>query len=126
MLRPQDILFAIVGLVVLGLLAFVHVGVIVVALLGAFACGALYVFVGMMPSANESFWRRLFTSAFLAIVLSSLILILPGTLGPQMMRPDVERVVLAAAAVPPVVAICFEVFRTPRLVRGILRWLGYR
>jgi hypothetical protein len=35
-------------------------------------------------------------------------------------------VVLAAAALPPVAAICFEVFRTPRVVRGILRWLGYR
>lgn len=126
MLRPQDILFAILSLVVLGLLALLHVGVIVVALLGAFACGSLYVFIGMMPSADESFWRRLFTSAFLAVVLSSLILILPGTLGPQMMRPDVEGVVLAAAALPPVVAVCFEVFRTPRVVRGILRWLGHR
>jgi hypothetical protein len=122
--RPQDFLFGILGLVVLGLLVF-HVKVVVVALLGAFACGSLYVFVGMMPSAEESFWRRLFTSGFLSIVASSLILILPGTLGPQMTRPDAENMVLAIAAVPPVIAIGFEVFRTPRLIRGILRWFGY-
>ena len=124
MLRPQDILFGLLCLALLGMLAF-HMGVIVAALLGAFACGSIYVFAGMMPSANDSFGQRIFTSVFLSIVLSSLILILPGTLGPQMNGHDMQNAVLAMAALPPVAAICFEVVRTPRVLRGILRWLGY-
>jgi hypothetical protein len=40
MLRTQDILFGLLCLALLGLLAF-HAGVIVVALVGAFACGSV-------------------------------------------------------------------------------------
>ena len=122
--RTQDILFGLLCLVLLGLLAF-HVGVVVVALVGAFACGSIYIFAGMMPPAHEGFGQRVFTSVFLSIVLSSLILILPGTLGPRMIRPDMQEAVLAVAAFPPLAAICFEVLRTPRVMRGILRWFGY-
>lgn len=122
--RSQDVLFGVFVVVVLGLLAF-HIGVIVVALLGAFACGSFYMFAGMMPSAEESFGQRVFTSVFLSAVVSSLILILPGTLGPRLIHHDIEHAVLAVAALPPLIAVCFEVLRTPRVIRGILRWLGY-
>jgi hypothetical protein len=77
MVRPQDILFGILAVVVAGFMAF-HFEVVVMALVGAFACGALYVFKGMIPSPQESFWSRIFTSVFLSIVLASLVLILPG------------------------------------------------
>ena len=43
MLRPQDILFGILGLVLVALIAF-DIQVAVLALLGAFACGSVYVF----------------------------------------------------------------------------------
>jgi len=75
--RPQDVLFATLGLVLIVLMAF-DIRVVVLALLGAFACGAIYVFAGMMPDRTESFWQRIFISGFLAVVMSSLILILPG------------------------------------------------
>jgi hypothetical protein len=77
--RPQDVLFAILGLVLVVLMAY-DIRVVVLALLGAFACGSIYVFAGMMPNRTESFWQRIFISGFLATVLSSLVLILPGTL----------------------------------------------
>ena len=123
--RPQDVLFAVLGVVVIAMLAF-DLRVAVLALVGAFACGAVYLFAGMLPSRHESFWRRAFTSVFLSIVLSSLVLILPGTFGPQMRRPGIESVVLAIAGLLPLIALCFEVVRTPRVIRGILRCLGQR
>ena len=125
MLRPQDILFGLLGLSVVALLAF-HFGVVVLVLLGAFACGSIYVFAGMIPSRDEAFWRRAFTSVFLSVVLSSLVLILPGTMGAQARGPGVERSVVVIAGLLPLIAICFEVIRTPRVIRGILRCLGYR
>ena len=123
--RPQDVLFAILGVVLITMLAF-DLRVAVLALVGAFACGSIYLFVGMLPSRHESFWRRVFTTVFLSIVLSSLVLILPGTFAPQMRRPDVQNTVMAIAGLLPLIALCFEVVRTPRVIRGILRCIGYR
>ena len=88
--RPQDVLFAILGMVLVVLLAF-EIRVAVLALLGAFACGSIYVFAGMMPDRTESFGHRIFISGFLAIVLSSLVLILPGTFGLQGPHPDLQK-----------------------------------
>jgi hypothetical protein len=124
-MRLQDILFGILGLVVATLLAF-HFQVEVLALIGAFACGSIYLLAGMLPSRDESIWRRLFTTVFLAMVLSSLVLIVPGTFGSQAIRPAVETTVMTVAAVLPLMAIFFEVIRTPSVIRGILRCLGYR
>jgi hypothetical protein len=123
MLRTQDILFGLLCLVLLGLLAF-HAGVIVVALVGAFARGSVYVFAGMMPSPTESLGQRIFVSVFLSVVISSLILILPGTFGPGMIGPHAEKVVVAIAALP-LAAVGFEVLRTPRVIRGFWRFFGY-
>jgi hypothetical protein len=121
--RLQDILFGIFGIVLIGLLAFdVRVGVL--ALLGAFGCGSIYIFAGMLPARSESFWERAFVSTFLSLVMSSLVLIVPGTLG--MPRPGMRTAVIAIAGLLPVAAICFEVLRTPRVIRGILWCLGYR
>jgi hypothetical protein len=121
--RLQDILFGIFGIVLIGLLAFdVRVGVL--ALLGAFGCGSSYIFAGMLPARSESFWERAFVSTFLSLVMSSLVLIVPGTLG--MPRPGMRTAVIAIAGLLPVAAICFEVLRTPRVIRGILWCLGYR
>ncbi|MEI8152352.1 MAG: hypothetical protein WCG92_12220 [Hyphomicrobiales bacterium] len=124
-LRPQDALFAVLGLVLVTLLAF-NFGVVVLALLGAFACGAVYVFAGMLPSPTESFGRRLFTSVFLSIVLSSIILIVPGTFGPQALTPEVKQTALVIAGLLPLMAAGFQVIRTPRVIRGILWCLGQR
>jgi hypothetical protein len=121
--RPQDILFVIVGLALAGLLAF-HIGVIVLALLGAVGCGSIYLFVGMLPAGSESFAERAFISVFLAMVLSSLVLIVPGTLGAP--HPGLRTAVIAIASALPLAAFCFEVVRTPRVLRGILWCLGYR
>jgi drug/metabolite transporter (DMT)-like permease len=123
--RPQDILFGILGLVLIILITF-DIQVAVLALLGAFACGSIYVFAGMIPSRDEGFWNRLFITVFLSLVLSSLVLILPGSFGPHAVRPDVKKVVIAIAGLLPLAAICFEVVRTPRVMQGILRCLGYR
>jgi hypothetical protein len=123
--RPQDILFGILGLVLIALLAF-HIEVAVLALLGAFVCGSIYVFAGMIPSRDESFWHRLFITVFLSVVMSSLVLILPGTFGAHAIRPDVQKVIIAIAGLLPATAICFEVLRTPRVMQGILRCFGYR
>jgi hypothetical protein len=124
-LRPPDILFGLLGLAVVVLLAF-HFDVIVLVLVGAFICGSIYVFAGMIPSRDEAFCRRAFTSVFLSVVLASLILIVPGTMGPQAHHPAVETSAMAIAGLLPLIAICFEVVRTPRVIRGILRCLGYR
>jgi drug/metabolite transporter (DMT)-like permease len=121
MLRSQDILFGILGVTLAALMAF-HFGVIVLALVGAFACGSIYVFAAMIPTREESFLQRAFTSVFLAIVLSSLVLILPGTLGAP--HPELEKPVIAIAGLLPLTAICFEVVRTPRVIRAIRRCLG--
>src|SRR4051812_44604601 len=107
MLRPQDILFGILGVALMVLMAF-HVGVVVLALVGAFACGSVYVFAGMIPSRHESFWHRLFITVFLSLVLSSLVLILPGTFGAH--RPDIHKAAIVAGLIP-LLAIFFEVVR---------------
>ncbi|MEA2978236.1 MAG: hypothetical protein QOF91_3609 [Alphaproteobacteria bacterium] len=125
MLRPQDILFGILGLVLVALMAF-QIGIVVLALLGAFACGSIYVFAGMVPSRDESLGHRLFVTVFLSFVMSSLVLILPGTFGVRAIRPEVQKAVIAVAGLLPVAAICFEIVRTPRVIQGILRCLGYR
>src|SRR4051794_13672836 len=104
MVRPSDVIFAILGVVVIAMLSL-HMTVIVFALVGAFACGSIYVFAGMIPSRTESFCNRAFISAFLSLVLSSVVLIVPGTFGPQ--RPDMKPV-LAIAALLPLAAFCFE------------------
>lgn len=122
--RTQDILFGILCLAVVVMLAL-HIGVIVAALVGAFGCGSVYLFAGMMPAATESFGQRLFISGFLSVVVSSLILILPGTLGSPVVLSHIQKAVMGIAALPPLAAICFEVIRTPRVIRGIQRWLGY-
>jgi len=98
--------------------------VAVLALVGAFACGSLYLITGMLPSREESFGRRTFTSVFLAVVLSSLVLIVPGTFGADMRQPDIKEGVLAVAGLLPLIALGFEIVRTPRVMRGILRRLG--
>jgi hypothetical protein len=123
--RPQDILFGILALVLVALIAL-DVQVAVLALLGAFACGSIYVFAGMLPSRDEGFWHRLFVTVFLAVVLSSLVLIVPGTFGPAAIRQEVQDTALAIAGLLPLAAICFEVIRTPRVIHGILRCFGYR
>jgi hypothetical protein len=125
MLRPQDALFLVLGVVVVVMMAF-GLRVAVLALVGAFACGSLYVFAGMLPSREESFWRRLFTSVFLAVVLSSLVLIVPGTFGAEMRRSEIKESVLAIAGLLPLIAAGFEILRTPRVIEGILRCLGQR
>jgi hypothetical protein len=123
--RPQDALFGILGLALVILLAF-DIRVAVLALVGAFACGAVYVFVGMLPERTESFGHRIFISGFLSIVLASLVLILPGTFGLKGPHPAVQKVVVGIAGLLPLVAVCFEVVRTPRVIKGILWCLGYR
>ena len=103
-----------------------HVGVIVLALLGAFACGSVYVFAGMIPSRDESSGHRLFVTVFLSFVMSSIVLILPGTLGAQALHLEIKKTVIAVAVALPLAAAFFEVLRTPRVIQGILRCLGYR
>jgi ABC-type iron transport system FetAB permease component len=123
--RPQDILFGILGLVVIGLMAF-HIEVVVLALVGAFACGAIYLLAGMIPSRAESLGHRVFITVFLSLVLSSLVLILPGTFGAHAVGPEARKAVIAIAGLLPLAAVGFEVVRTPRVFHGILRCLGYR
>lgn len=121
--RLQDILFVVLGVAIAILLAF-HLKIAVFALLGAFGCGAIYVFAGMIPSRDEGFCNRVFVSVFLSIVVASLVLILPGTFGAN--RPDIETAVIALAAALPVAAVCFEIVRTPRVMETIMRSLGRR
>ena len=123
--RRQDVLFLVLGFILIVMLAF-GLQIAVLALVGAFACGSLYLLAGMLPSPDETFGRRAFTSVFLAVVLSSLVLILPGTFGPDMRRPDIQRDVMAIAALLPLIALGFEIVRTPRVIRNILRRLGQR
>ena len=123
--RPQDVLFGILGLVLVALIAF-DIQIAVLALLGAFACGSIYLFAGMIPSRSEGFWHRLFITVFLSLVMSSLVLILPGTFGPDMRPLNIQSIVIAVAGLLPFIAFCFEVVRTPRVIRGILRCLGQR
>jgi len=120
MLRASDVIFGIVGVVVIAMLSL-HMAVIVFALVGAFACGSIYLFAGMIPSRTESFCNRAFISVFLSLVLSSIVLIVPGTFG--LHRPDVQTPVLAIAAMLPLAALCFEILRTPRVTDSILRCL---
>ena len=124
-LRSQDVLFAVLGVVLITLLVY-DIRVAVLALVGAFGCGAVYVFAGMMPSGTERFGHRVFISVFLAVVLSSLVLIVPGTFGLKGPHPDVQKAVVIIAGLLPVLAVAFEVIRTPRVIRGILWCLGYR
>lgn len=123
--RSQDMLFAVLGAVIV-VMAALDLRVAVLALVGAFACGSLYLFAGMLPSREESFWRRVFTSVFLAIVLSSVVLIVPGSFGADMRRPEIEESIPAIAGLLPLIALGFEIVRTPRVIRGILRCLGQR
>ena len=58
-------------------------------LVGAFACGALYVLAGMLPTATEFPGAGVHIRGFCAVVLSSLVLILPGTLGAP--HPELHR-----------------------------------
>jgi uncharacterized PurR-regulated membrane protein YhhQ (DUF165 family) len=80
----------------------------------------------MIPSKHESFWLRAFTSVFLSIVLASLVLILPGTFGAQALGRTAQKTVIEIAVALPLIAFCFEVLRTPRVIQGILRCFGYR
>ena len=120
MIRPSDVIFGLLAVAVIALLSL-HMAVIVFALVGAFACGSIYVFAGMIPSRTESFCNRAFVSVFLSLVLSSIVLIVPGTFGAH--RPDIQKPVLAIAVLLPLAAFCFEILRTPRIADGILRWL---
>src|SRR5262245_17961359 len=120
MLRLPDKLFAALSLVLIAMVAL-QIRVAVTALVGAFVCASVYVFAGMLPSANEEFWRRIFTTVFLALVFSSLVLILPGTFGTLTHRRDVQEAVLIVAGLLPLAAICYEIVRTPRLIQSILR-----
>jgi hypothetical protein len=119
-MRASDFAFGILALAVVALISL-HMAVIVFALVGAFACGALYVFAGMIPSRSESFWNRVFVSVFLALVASSIVLIVPGTFGAR--QPDLQKPVLVIAALLPLLAFAFEVIRTPRIANHVLRWL---
>jgi hypothetical protein len=121
--RLQDILFALWAVALVVLVSF-QMGVAVLALLGALICGSIYLFAGMLPPPDESFLRRTSTTAFLAVVLASLVLIVPGTLGAS--RPDLRTPVLVIAGLLPLAAILFEVLRTPRIIQGIRRHLGPR
>jgi len=120
MLRLPDKLFAALSLVLIAMVAF-QIRVAVTALVGAFVCASVYVFAGMLPPANEEFWRRMFTSVFLALVFASLVLILPGTFGALAHRRDIQEAVLIVAALLPATAICYEIVRTPRVIQTILR-----
>ena len=122
-LRVPDVFFATLAVAIAALLMS-DMAVIVFALLGAFACGSIYVFAGMIPARTESFGTRAFVSVFLSLVLSSLVLIVPGTFGAQ--RPDMQSPVLAVATLLPLLAFLFEVVRTPRIIEQVLRRLRLR
>jgi hypothetical protein len=119
-MRASDFAFGILALAVVALMSL-HMAVIVFALVGAFACASLYIFAGMIPARSESFWNRVFVSVFLALVASSIVLIVPGTFGAR--QPELQNPVLVIAALLPVLAFVFEVIRTPRLADNVLRWL---
>jgi hypothetical protein len=121
--RLQDILFVLLALVLAAMLAL-RLEIAIAALVGAFACGALYLIAGMLPAREENFWSRLPTTVFLACVLASLVLILPATLGLD--RPPMRMAVIVIAALIPLAAAGFEVLRTPAVTRGLRRCLGLR
>lgn len=123
MIRPSDVIFILLAVVVVAMLSM-HMAVIVFALVGAFACGSLYVFAGMIPSRTEPFWSRVFVSVFLSVVLASIVLIIPGSFGAH--RLDLRKPVLTVAALLPLAAFCFEVFRTPGIFSGLWRWFARR
>jgi hypothetical protein len=123
MIRRSDAFFIILVVAVAAMLSL-HMAVIVVALLGAFACGSIYVFAGMIPSRTEGFGTRVFISMFLAVVAASIVLIVPGTLG--LTRPSLQKPVLMIAMLLPLAAFCFEILRTPGLFAGVMRWLARR
>ena len=123
--RPQDALFGILGIAVVVLLVL-HLKVAVFALVGAFICGALYVFAGMLPPNTEALGHRIFVSVFLAVVLSCIVLIVPGTFGLHGPHPDLKRRVVEIAGALPLLAVGFEILRTPRIIAGLLRLLGER
>ncbi len=123
--RPQDALFGFLGVAIVVLL-MLHLKVAVFGLVGAFICGANYVFAGMLPPNTESFGQRLFVSVFLAVVLSCIVLIVPGTLGLHGVHPDLRRRVVEVAAALPLLAVGFEIVRSPRVITGLLRLLGER
>jgi hypothetical protein len=123
MLRLQDILFGIFAVVAMVMLAY-DFRIAVFALLSGVVCGAFYLLAGMVPPRSETFWRRLSTSGFLSLVLASLVLIVPGTFGHA--PPEWRGTALTIAMFCPLIAISFEVLRTPRLLQTILRALGYR
>jgi hypothetical protein len=116
--RLQDLLFILLGIAVVVLLAY-HLHIAVFALVGAFFCGCIYLFAGMVPPRDEAFWRRLFTTVFLACVLSCLVLIVPGTFGARA-RAMIGPVVTIAALLP-LAAVGFEIARTPNVMQNILR-----
>jgi hypothetical protein len=122
-LWPQDVLFGILVVTVIALMTR-HMAVIVVALVGAFGCGTASMMAAMLPSRDESLLHRTFVSAFLALVMSSLVLIVPGTLGAA--HPAWGKAAIDIAVALPLLAIAFEVARTPRVLRGILWCLGQR
>lgn len=123
--RLQDLLFGVFGATLVVLLSF-HLRIAVFALFGAFACGSCYVFTGMLPPRDEGFLRRTFTSVFLALVLASVVLILPGTLGLHGHKLMVEKAVIVIAGALPLIAIGFEIVRTPDLLGTIRRYLTHR
>lgn len=123
MVRLQDVLFVAFSLAIVAMVAL-NLNVAVVALVGAFACGSVYLLAGMVPDRGEPFWPRAFTTVFLSLVLASLVLILPATLGA--MRADVQRAQLAVAGLLPVLAFGFEVARTRGIFEGLRRYLGQR
>jgi hypothetical protein len=118
--RLQDVLFGIWGLALLVLITF-QMGIAVLALLGAFVCGSVYLFAGMLPPRDQGFLERVSTTTFLAIVLASLVLIVPGTLVAS--HPQLRTPVLVIAGLLPSAAIVFEVFRTPHILQNIRRRL---
>jgi predicted neutral ceramidase superfamily lipid hydrolase len=122
--RLPDVLFAAFVLVLI-VLAALDLRIAALAISGAFVCGATYLFAGMLPARTEPLLQRLFTSVFLAIVLSCLVVILPGTVGAS--RPElqgIQGVIVVTAALLPCAAIGFEIARTPRVLEVLLRSLG--
>jgi hypothetical protein len=121
--RAQDVLFAVFGLAVAGMLAL-KLDIAVFALFGAFACGSIYLLGGMLPGREEPFGTRALTTLFLSLVLASLCLILPATFGPG--RPGLRRALAVIAAALPFLAVGFEIARTPQPLERLRRWLRRR
>ena len=78
----------------------------------------------MLPPRSEAFWQRLFTTVFLACVLSCLVLIVPGTFGAS--ARAMAGPVITIAALLPLAAAGFEIARTPNVMQNILRSLRGR